>query len=158
MPSSLLSLLGDLVSVNQRLTRLAARATGSSESPAVWRTLSVLNSGGPMRLGELAELSRVAQPTATKLVSNLTERGWVNRLPDPDDARASQIAVTTAGADALIAWRDELAGAMLPLFADLDTDDVAVLRRAVEIIGQRADAAADLAPGAPVTASLEGQS
>ncbi|MBH0098592.1 MarR family transcriptional regulator [Salinibacterium sp. NSLL150] len=158
MPTSLLSLLGDLVSVNQRLTRLAARATGSSESPAVWRTLSVLNSGGPMRLGELAELSRVAQPTATKLVSNLTERGWVNRLADPDDARASQIAVTTAGADALIAWRDELAGAMLPLFADLDTDDVAVLRRAVEIIGQRADAAADLAPGAPVTAPPEGQS
>ncbi|MBH0109360.1 winged helix-turn-helix transcriptional regulator [Salinibacterium sp. NG22] len=158
MPTSLPSLLGDLVSVNQRLTRLAARATGSSESPAVWRTLSVLNSGGPMRLGELAELSRVAQPTATKLVSNLTERGWVNRLADPDDARASQIAVTTAGADALIAWRDELAGAMLPLFADLDTDDVAVLRRAVEIIGQRADAAADLAPGAPVTAPPEGQS
>lgn len=158
MPTSLLSLLGDLVSVNQRLTRLAARATGSSESPAVWRTLSVLNSGGPMRLGELAELSRVAQPTATKLVSNLTECGWVNRLADSDDARASQIAVTTAGVDALIAWRDELAGAMLPLFADLHADDVAVLRRAVEIIGQRADAAADLAPGAPVTAPPEGQS
>jgi len=155
MSTSVRSLLGDLVSVNHRLTRLAARATGSSESPAVWRTLSVLTAGGPMRLGELAELSRVAQPTATKLVSNLTARGWVTRLADPADARATQTAITTAGAAALAAWRDELAGAMLPLFDGLGPEDIAVLQRAVEIIGERADAAADLPPGAPVVAPGE---
>lgn len=157
MSSPLRSLLGDLVAVNHRLTRLAARATGSSESPAVWRTLSVL-SAGPMRLGELAELSRVAQPTATKLVSNLHARGWVERLADPADARATQTAITAAGAAALAGWRDELAGAMLPLFADLGADDIAVLQRAVEIIRERADAAAALAPGAPVATSAQAQS
>lgn len=158
MSTPLRSLLGDLVSVNHRLTRLAARATGSSESPAVWRTLSVLNTGGPMRLGELAELSRVAQPTATKLVTNLTARGWATRLTDPADARATQTAITAAGAAALGGWRDELAGAMLPLFADLGAEDIGVLQRAVEIIRERADAAAALAPGAPVTAPAEARS
>ncbi|MDJ0350147.1 helix-turn-helix domain-containing protein [Cryobacterium sp. PH29-G1] len=158
MSTPLRSLLGDLVTVNHRLTRLAARSTGSSESPAVWRTLGVLSSGGPMRLGELAELSRVAQPTATKLVTNLTARGWVIRLADPADARATQTAITATGAAALAGWRDELAGAMLPLFADLGADDIAVLQRAVEIIGQRADAAAQLPPGTPVALPAEAQS
>jgi len=157
MSTLLRSLLGDLVAVNHRLTRLAARATGSSESPAIWRTLSVLNIGGPMRLGELAELSRVAQPTATKLVANLDARGWVQRVADPADARATQTTITDAGAAALAGWRDELAGAMLPLFADLGADDIAVLQRAVEIIRERADAAAALAPGAPVVAPVEAQ-
>lgn len=141
MPTPLRSLLGDLVSVNHRLTRIAARAAGSTESPAIWRTLSVLAASGPMRLGDLAELSRVAQPTATKLVSTLTTRGWATRLADPSDARATQTAITAAGAAALVSWRDELAGAMLPLFADLDADDVEVLQRAVEIIRVRVDAA-----------------
>ena len=79
MPADLQDLLGDLVSVNHRLTRVAARAARGSESPALWRTLSVLLSTGPIRLGELADLSRVSQPTATKLVAGLVARGWAER-------------------------------------------------------------------------------
>ncbi|KFF58349.1 MarR family transcriptional regulator [Cryobacterium sp. MLB-32] len=160
MSTPLRSLLGDLVSVNHRLTRVAARAAGSSESPAVWRTLSVLGAAGPIRLGELAELSRVAQPTATKLVTNLTGRGWATRLSDPADARATLTAITPAGVAALAGWRDELAGAMLPLFVDLGAEDVAVLQRAVEILRERVDAAAapPRASAAPVDAPAEARS
>ena len=46
MPAELTDILGDLVSVNHRLTRVAARAARGTESPAVWRTLSVLLSTG----------------------------------------------------------------------------------------------------------------
>jgi len=35
---------------------------------------------------------------------------------------------------ALLAWRNELAAAMLPLFADLGDADIEVLRRAVAIL------------------------
>ncbi|WP_022884447.1 MarR family winged helix-turn-helix transcriptional regulator [Glaciibacter superstes] len=133
-------LLGDLVSVNNRLTRVAARAAGGgTESPAVWRTLSVLISSGPMRLGELAELSRVSQPTASKLVESLDARGWILRTVDPTDARASLVDVTPVGDAALAQWRNELATAMMPLFADLPAEDIVTLQRAVDIVQQRVD-------------------
>ena len=140
MAAQLTSILGDLVSVNHRLTRVAARAAHGSESPAVWRTLSVLLTSGPIRLGELADLSRVSQPTATKLVGSLVVRGWIERTSDPADARVSLIASTPAGEAALVAWRTELAGALLPYFADLPAADVETLERAVAILRDRVEA------------------
>src|SRR6478736_10027630 len=117
-------ILGDLVVASHRLARLAARVTGNTESPATWRTLSVLQSSGAMRLGELAANSRVSQPTMTKIVRNLVEAEWVKRIADTDDARAWQIAITPKGAAALKAWRDQLSAALVPLFADLGDDEV----------------------------------
>ena len=132
-------ILGDLVVAAHRLTRLAARVTGSTESPATWRTISVLQTMGPMRLGELATQSRVSQPTMTKIVRNLVEAEWVKRIADTDDARAWQIAVTDKGASAFQAWRDELSAALVPMFADLSEDELAAMRSTVEIIASRVD-------------------
>jgi len=139
MSAELRDVLGDLVSVNHRLTRVAARAARGTESPALWRTLSVLLSTGPIRLGELADLSRVSQPTATKLVGSLVARGWIERTSDAADARVSLIASTPAGEAALAAWRTELAGALLPYFADLPAADVDTLERAVAILRDRVE-------------------
>lgn len=135
-------IIGDLVVAAHRLARLAAQVTGSTESPATWRTLSVLQSGGPMRLGELATQSRVSQPTMTKLVRNLVDAEWVKRIADADDARAWQIAVTEKGVDALQTWRDELSAALVPMFSDLSEAEVAAMRTTVEIIGSRVDLSA----------------
>ena len=140
MPADLHVILGDLVSVNHRLTRVAARAARGTESPALWRTLSVLLTSGPIRLGELAELSRVSQPTVTKLVGGLLTRGWIARTSDAADARVSLIAITPAGEAALLAWRTELAAALLPYFADLPASDVDTLERAVAILRDRVEA------------------
>jgi len=140
MSAELRDVLGDLVSVNHRLTRVAARAARGTESPALWRTLSVLLSTGPIRLGELADLSRVSQPTATKLVGGLVARGWIERTSDAADARVSLIASTPAGEAALMAWRTELAEALLPYFADLPAADVDTLERAVAILRDRVEA------------------
>lgn len=139
-PSELADTLGALVSVTHRLTRLAARAAGGTESPAVWRTLSVLREAGPLRLGELAELSRVSQPTMTKIVRSLVEREWVRRIADVTDARSWQIDLAEKGALALDEWRDELGRALLPTFADVDETDAAVLRRATDILSARLEA------------------
>ncbi len=135
--SDLRQTLGDLVVASHRLTRLAARVTGSTESPATWRTLSVLQTSGPMRLGELAGHSRVAQPTMTKLVRNLVEAEWVKRIADTDDARAWQIAITRKGEIALQSWRDELSAALVPMFSDLTEEEFAALRTTVALIGSR---------------------
>ncbi|KQV06233.1 MarR family winged helix-turn-helix transcriptional regulator [Leifsonia sp. Root112D2] len=137
VPPELHTILSDLVQTSHRLTRLAARVTGNTESPATWRTLSALRSDGPMRLGELAAHSRVSQPTMTKIVRNLVESEWVKRIADVDDARAWQIASTTKGEQALDAWRDQLASALLPLFEGITSTEVDTLRSAVEIVTAR---------------------
>ncbi|WP_323742986.1 MULTISPECIES: MarR family winged helix-turn-helix transcriptional regulator [unclassified Rathayibacter] len=134
---SLSELLSDFVSVTHRLVRLAAQATDNQESQAVWRTLSVLLSIGPMRLGELANQSRVSQPTMTKIVKNLVDAGWLDRVADPVDARAWQICLAPAGAEALASWRTHLGEALTPIFADLAPGDRRVLERAVEIMHER---------------------
>ncbi|KRC59325.1 MarR family transcriptional regulator [Agromyces sp. Root81] len=137
------TVIGDLVSVNHRLTRLAATVTGNTESPAVWRTLSVLRDLGPMRLGELARVSRVTQPTMTKLVHALDERGWIRRIVDANDARAMLISVDPRGLAELDAWRSELAHALAPTFADLDAAELDTLAAAVEIVRTRLERVRD---------------
>ena len=129
--------LSDLVQVNSRFVqaiRRLARENGSGDSLATWRTLGVLQRSGALRLGVLADASQVAQPTMTKLVAGLVERGWVERLPDADDARAWQIAISADGAAALAEWRAGLASVLLPYFADLDAGDLAAVRRTVTLL------------------------
>lgn len=147
--TDLKTLLGALVSSGHRLTRLAATATDDQRSPAVWRTLSALSSYGPVRLGELARLSRVTQPTMTKIVRNLDDLDWIKRIVDVEDKRAWLIAATPRGLAALTEWRDTLATALLPHFAGLDAEDLAALRRVVDILDERV--------AIDVAGSLEGQ-
>jgi DNA-binding MarR family transcriptional regulator len=146
--------IGDLVVASHRLARLAARVTGNTESPATWRTLSVLQSAGPMRLGELAAHSRVSQPTMTKIVHNLVETEWIKRIADVADARAWQIAITPKGAAAFQSWRDEMSGALVPLFSDLTDDEVEALRVTARVIGSRAGIAAAAEPEPQLTLSV----
>jgi DNA-binding MarR family transcriptional regulator len=134
-------LLGDLIGVTHRLSRLAATATGSTESPAVWRTLAVLT-GGPLRVGDLAVQSRVSQPTMTNIVKTLEGRGWVASVPDETDARVRRIHATAEGAIALNAWRGELAERLVPLFEDLTTEERQTLRAAVDLVSARVRVAA----------------
>lgn len=139
MSSDLSALLGDLITVNNRLTRVAAHAAHGTESPATWRTLSVLRQLGPIRLGELAARSRVSQPTATKLVTHLADRGWAERLADPLDARVASTVITPSGVAALDAWRSELAEALLPMFSGLTDAEIETLEEAIGILRARLD-------------------
>jgi DNA-binding MarR family transcriptional regulator len=125
-----------LVSVN-RLIRTAVRSTGNTTSPAVWRTLGILETDQPLRLGELAALSRVAQPTMTRLVTGMLADGLVTRTVDPDDSRSLLIDSTPAGAQALADWRATLTATVGPMFADLTEDEWDTLHDASTLIAAR---------------------
>ena len=125
-----------LVSVD-RLIRTAVRSTGNTTSPAVWRTLGILETEQPLRLGELAEASRVAQPTMTRLVAGMLDDGLVSRTVDPDDSRGQLISITDAGRDHLVTWRAVLTRTVGPLFADLTDDEWDALHEAAAIIAAR---------------------
>ncbi len=133
--------LGELIAASNKLTRAAAHLTDSVESPAIWRTLSALRASGPLRLGALATLSRVAQPTMTNLVHTLVERGWVERLPDPADARATLLTATHSGIAALDGWLSDLVTAIEPHFSGLSDEEVSTIARAVAIVHDRLELA-----------------
>jgi len=53
--------------------------------------------GDSQRVTELADLLGVDAPTVTRKIQQLEREGLVDRHPDPDDRRATQIHLTAAG-------------------------------------------------------------
>ena len=90
-----------------RLSRRMRRNELTGLTPSQLAALSTVERSGPLRLGDLAAAEGIAPSTLTRLVTVLEEAGYVTRRPDPTDARASTIAITEAGHEALERLRDE---------------------------------------------------
>jgi DNA-binding MarR family transcriptional regulator len=98
-------------------------------APSQGRALSVLMANGEMRLSALAERLRIAPRSATEVVDELQNRGLVQRLPDPDDRRATLVTLTGPGRATGQEIKAARAAASERLFAELDDDDRATLAR-----------------------------
>jgi DNA-binding MarR family transcriptional regulator len=59
--------------------------------------LAQLADAGPVRLGGLADALGTTDATASRTVDVLEERGFAQRLPDPNDARGVIVAATSEG-------------------------------------------------------------
>ena len=130
-------ILETLLVSSSRLVRIAAQTTGSRTPSAIWRTLGILDTDGPMRIGELAATSRVTQPGMTRLLATMVEEELVSRIADVEDSRAWLIRITPKGRTALESWRHQIAEALGPWFADLDQGEWAILERAVQLMADR---------------------
>ncbi|HUA71129.1 MAG TPA: MarR family winged helix-turn-helix transcriptional regulator [Solirubrobacteraceae bacterium] len=95
------------------------------------------------RLTELAERARMTKQSVGEVTSDLEQRGYVERVPDPSDGRAKIIRLTERGraAQALgVALIDELEEEWAERFG---ADRVTALREALEAItGERSGAVA----------------
>lgn len=63
--------------------------------------LKNLREQGPQRVTVLAVREQVAQPTMSVIIKRLGTRGLVERRVDPDDRRATLVAITPLGLDTL---------------------------------------------------------
>jgi DNA-binding MarR family transcriptional regulator len=142
MATDLNSLLAEVLVVAHRLSRVAAQTTGSTTPSAVWHTLSILSTDGPLRVGDLARIARVSQPAMTKVVQQLAEQELVTRIADARDSRAWLITVAPKGVNALEGWRSQLGRVLGPAFAGLKPADIATLERAVQLLRERTTGAA----------------
>ena len=95
--------------------------------------LAALATDGPSRLTSLATATGIAQPAMTQLVGRLEREGLVIRLTDPEDARATLVAITDAGR-ALRAEQYQTAHErMAELLDTLTADDQATLALAMRV-------------------------
>ena len=93
-------LSNDLLVLSARLVR-DVRRHNSDHPAASTRLMSLLDELGPSTIGTLASADRCSQPTMTGLVNGLVERGWLQRTPHPDDARAQLVSMTEQGRSVL---------------------------------------------------------
>ena len=90
-----------------RLSRRLRRHELAGLTPTQLAALATVERSGPMRLGDLAAAEGIAPSTLTRLVTALEDSGYVRRHADPSDARASTMAITPHGRDALERIRTE---------------------------------------------------
>lgn len=76
----------------------ALRAAGYDATVAQGRVFQRIGPNGT-RLTELAEAAQVTKQTAGYLVDQLERAGMVERVPDPADARARLVRITSKGAE-----------------------------------------------------------
>jgi DNA-binding MarR family transcriptional regulator len=117
-----------------RLLRTAARAKARTASlggdlqalPVLW----TLREAGPLRANELADAMLTDPSTVSRQVAQLVEAGYVERLPDPDDGRASRLVLTAAGTATLedgLRRRTEFLAAVTRSWSAADREQLAVL-------------------------------
>jgi DNA-binding MarR family transcriptional regulator len=93
----------------------------------------------PKRITELAAEERVTQPAITLLVNRLTERGWVQRIPDPTDGRAVLVSLTAAGEEVFERLRAEYRALLHEEMVSLEDGEVETLAAAVAILDKLID-------------------
>jgi DNA-binding MarR family transcriptional regulator len=133
-----------------RLSRRLRRHELAGLTPTQLAALATVGHSGPMRLGDLAAAEGIAPSTLTRLVTALEDSGYVRRCADPSDARASTLAITAHGQDALERIRVESTLALAASMQLLAPGQRAALADALPVLEQLAEVlGAPGAPGAP---------
>jgi DNA-binding MarR family transcriptional regulator len=122
-----------------RLSRRLRRHELAGLTPSQLAALSTVERSGPLRLGDLAAAERIAPSTLTRLVTVLEDAGYVTRRPDPADARASTIAITELGNQALDRLREDGTATLTQSLLLLSREQRATLAAALPSLEQLAD-------------------
>lgn len=130
----------DLLRAAGGLSRWASAQADLGAPPGLVRLLALVEEHGPIRVGDLAHADHTSQPAVTRQVGRLTSLGWIERLTDPGDARATPVVITDAGREALAGARRARGAAVDRLLADAGVAGDRV-RDAAELLDQLLQAA-----------------
>ncbi len=122
-----LELLHDVL---RSVRREASELLGHEMTPGQLRLLRTLDRcDRPRRLGELADVLDVAPRSITSKVDQAEEDGWVRRVPDPADRRATLVELTESGRERLARLSDRRQEGARARLDVLDPDEQADLLR-----------------------------
>jgi MarR family transcriptional regulator for hemolysin len=103
------------------LARLYRRALDNALKPYALSEATVLpiryiaRLGGSVRQGALADVLNLEGPTLVRVLDQLAEQGYIDRVEDPQDRRAKILSLTEAGQ----ALNTNLSSLLAPLRAEL---------------------------------------
>ena len=118
------------------------------------KVLYLVQAEPDLRMSALAGRLGVSLPSISGVVDRLVDQGLLTRRDDPSDRRQALVRITDAGTDQLELFRELNARQVRILLARLDTADLAVVERALDVL-----AAASAAPISPsVTIATGGRS
>ena len=89
------------------------------------------------RLTDLADRAMMTKQTVGQVVSDLEKRGYVERVPDPEDGRAKIIRLTAKGREVYFAGWQLNDGLEVEWATRFGEDRVAALREALELVHAR---------------------
>lgn len=119
----------------RRLRQEALAREGELElGPTLIAALATVEAHGPITPSELAERERVSRPTATRILSRLSDAGLVGRSPDPADGRSSLVAASAEGRALLRRLRRRKDEYLARRLDGLDAEDLAALERAAGVL------------------------
>jgi DNA-binding MarR family transcriptional regulator len=121
-----------------RLARRLRQESGTDLTPSQLSALAAIDRYGPLTLGALAEVERVAPPSVTKAVTKLEGEGLVARRTDAADRRVAWVSLTTAGATRLARIRKRRSVWLATRLAALDDLDRRKLAHALDVLDQLA--------------------
>lgn len=85
----------------------------------------------PLRMSDVADRLILSRGGTTKVIDRLETKGYVERLPAPDDRRATVLEITQAGRDIMVEARAVIDEQLKETWAKHITDEEAVVVIAV---------------------------
>lgn len=122
-----------------RLGRKLRTHTTSGLTPTQLSALGVVFREGPLTLGELANAEQVRAPSITRTVDLLVAAGLVQRQPNPKDARAVLVGVTSEGEQLVKEIRRARRSWLASQWAQLTDDEREALQQAAPILRKLAN-------------------
>jgi DNA-binding MarR family transcriptional regulator len=117
-----------------RLARQLRQESDAALTPSQLSALAAIERHGPVMLGALAELERVAPPSITKVVTKLEAAGLVKRRLDPHDRRAAWVSTTAAGNARLAQIRQRKHAWLAARLARLDEEQRRLISDALDAL------------------------
>ncbi|HEY1222201.1 MAG TPA: MarR family transcriptional regulator [Acidimicrobiales bacterium] len=109
-------------------------------TPSQGSALARIEQSEPVRIGVLANLEGISAASMSKIVDCLVDDGYVARVADPLDGRASVVQLTTGGREMIHAIRTASTEALEAALASLSESERSLLRRSLPVLEKVAEA------------------
>ncbi|ROP65475.1 MarR family winged helix-turn-helix transcriptional regulator [Curtobacterium sp. PhB115] len=111
-----------------------ARTDSATLGYGIVSALATIQREGPLRPGDLSRIEVVTKPTMTRILTELEQRGFIEREADPRDGRAFMVTATPAGIEAVERARTTRTGIVAELIAELGESDVDAIAGALDAL------------------------
>lgn len=109
----------------RRWMELSLREGGCEEYSPLHIGVLIQLQSRPITTSELAKRQRVSLQAASSLMQGMVERGWVQRVPDPNDRRQWQLQITPEGSAVADHARQQMVELLSRFFETLTPEEIA---------------------------------